>query len=579
MGVVSGQVLVVSVRALLGSSLALYLCSFTMALRENCCSPNFYTCCLAGRKTEVFAFLAEVLGITGMLVFSVDEYQRMSNFSRLSWAHALCDFGLALSLLGSILMACSQHSLAPGKAPAPRAPATPQGYQSLANNPRRSSSLQRGSLQSQASPFTGRTGPRVSGPIPSPAAIAAITAAVSPKQHRPGMTSLPTSPLRKMSSPASYPALDPLSSPARRKSSAQSCHFAGVYNQAKHPPVFISQQIRDDWRMQQSATWSEDMRAAEGGTWTRMRGGEDDQQQQQQSHVTEHHSNTWGAAVERERRWTHNVHCSDRDRRAASCTEQVSGPYRMPPSESYSEYHHAARCRLPPSASYCERYSAFPARLPPTSSPSRLPPTSSPSRLPPTFSPSPVSSSPTHYGSPVRDARGAHPQADKKPPRLMYQLSDPGLLPQHPRQRRRTLSSSEQPGDWQRPGSGGSVPDRAPLREESAYEEERPTHTSSYHGYPNPIPGEAAPSPQRLAQPVVMYHNPLYAGHSPVTETVTARAMAAAPTSPYTRSTLPNMTSHHFLMQHQQGPQHQTFPRQQQASGMSASTYAYVTCE
>lgn len=46
------------VRALVGVCLGLYIMAFTMALRENCCAPTFYTCTLAGRKTEVFAFLA-----------------------------------------------------------------------------------------------------------------------------------------------------------------------------------------------------------------------------------------------------------------------------------------------------------------------------------------------------------------------------------------------------------------------------------------------------------------------------------------------------------------------------------------
>ncbi|XP_076462002.1 uncharacterized protein LOC143294415 [Babylonia areolata] len=575
-------VLVICVRGLLGASLVLYLFSFTMALRENCCSPNFYTCCLAGRKTEVFAFLAELLGISGMLLFSVDEYETRGDFSRLWWAHALCDFGLALSLLGSIMMACSQHSLSPvPKTPRGRMAAKPQGYQSLANNSHHNHHGRASTAgESQASPFQGRTGSRVSGPIPSPAAVAAITAAVSPRQQRlgSGVTSLPTSPLhRKLSSPASCSALDPLASPARRrKSSAQSCHFAGVHNQGKHPPVFFNQQM-DDWRMQQSATWSEDMRAEDAGTWTREMLRQHHEQQQQQHGSPQHAGGTWGSAVERERSWTHNVHC---DRRGAGCGEQYNNSssnnsptyMRTPPPKSYSEYHTAARARLPPSASYSEHQQHSP----------------SPGRLPPSATHSPVSSA-GHFASPGRDG-GHHrslPHPERKPGRLIYQYSDPGYPAPPPppvRQWRRLSSSSElhEQHHQQRPGSGG-FPD-PPEELLAVYEEERPTDTASYHGYPNPVPGEGeVTSPKkRFAQPVVLYHSPLHPGNSGVTETVTVRPLSSSSSSPYARSTLPNMTSqpnrHSLLHSQQQKPQHQTFPRQQ-ASYLASSMHAYVTCE
>ena len=83
----------------------------------------------------IFCFLSELLGITGMILFSINEYQVRGNFGRLSWGHALCDSGLAVSLIGSILMACSQQSPLPiTKAASGRYVATGKpGYDNLHN--------------------------------------------------------------------------------------------------------------------------------------------------------------------------------------------------------------------------------------------------------------------------------------------------------------------------------------------------------------------------------------------------------------------------------------------------------------
>ena len=42
----------------MGASIFAYVAALAMALKENCCTPDVHICCLAGRMTEVFAFLA-----------------------------------------------------------------------------------------------------------------------------------------------------------------------------------------------------------------------------------------------------------------------------------------------------------------------------------------------------------------------------------------------------------------------------------------------------------------------------------------------------------------------------------------
>nr|KAG5710164.1 hypothetical protein BaRGS_006683 [Batillaria attramentaria] len=166
-----------------------------------------------------------------MILFSIDEYESAGDFRRLSWAHALCDSGLAVSLIGSIMMACAQQTLPAAKAAAGRIVANPLG-----------------------------TTPVISGPYPSAAAAAAAAnAIVSPKQHRNngGIPSATSPQTKKQTSP--YPTLESQSSPSRRrKSSGQGKQFAGVHNQGKHPPVFASQHVQEEWRAQQSGAWSEE---------------------------------------------------------------------------------------------------------------------------------------------------------------------------------------------------------------------------------------------------------------------------------------------------------------------------------
>jgi hypothetical protein len=69
-----------------------------------------------------------------MILFSVHEYETYGSFYRLSWAHALCDAGLAVALIGSIMMACAQQSLPAAKAAAGSIVAGKPGYENLANN-------------------------------------------------------------------------------------------------------------------------------------------------------------------------------------------------------------------------------------------------------------------------------------------------------------------------------------------------------------------------------------------------------------------------------------------------------------
>ena len=38
-----------------------------------------------------------------------------------------------------------------------------------------------------------------------------------------------------------------------------------MHNHGKHPPLFASEHVQEEWRVQQSATWSEDMRVVEEG--------------------------------------------------------------------------------------------------------------------------------------------------------------------------------------------------------------------------------------------------------------------------------------------------------------------------
>ncbi|XP_076460214.1 uncharacterized protein LOC143293174 [Babylonia areolata] len=531
-----------AVRSVLGASLLLYLATFCMAIRENCCSVSFHTCCLGGRKTEVLAFLAELLGIAGVLLFSVKEYEAVGDFGRLSWAHALCDFGLAVSLIGSIMMACAQQSLPAAKAAAGRIVAKP-GYESLANNNRSASMQSRSTHCTQASPFQGRTTPHISGPFPSPAAIAAVNAAVSPKQQRAAMNG-PQG--RKLSSPTPYPALDShshnhnhnfnhnhcttttttaaaaattavaaTSSPSRRrKSSAQERQFAGVHNQGKHPPVYSSEHVQEEWRTQQSNTWSESMRAEDPGV-KQQRALKSQMEQEQ---ALAHHAHTWSAANERGRAWGQSAHTEhhhyDRDWRATSNYTEYTNP---PP-------HH---------------------NLPPPPAP-------------------PSTVAPASYGSPAREGYQDYPPPPpaEKPPRQMhvqggYQYPGPGY------------TSEGQGGNYlpppqhnPRPDSG-NFPDPPPPEQLLCYEEERPTETVSYHGFPNPIPGDMLPPPPGQVQPVVLYRSPSHPGQAPATHTAVAYRAQDPYHAPNPR---PPMTSHPPHQQHPQLQQpHQTFPRQQPA--------------
>ncbi|XP_025103564.1 uncharacterized protein LOC112569804 [Pomacea canaliculata] len=241
------DVFLMVVRALVGVCLGLYIMAFTMALRENCCAPTFYTCTLAGRKTEVFAFLAEIFGFAGIIVYSIDEFTMNGNLIRLSWAHALCGLGLFLSLIGSIMMACSQQSLPAAKAAAGRIIAKAPGYENLGHN--RSASLQsRTTIKTQMSPYQGRSAPVISGPYPSAAAAAAASATVSPKPPRAAATVTATGGSQSEAvhggrTSTSMHSLDAPASPSRRRTSGagQERQFAGVHNQGKHPPLFANQ--------------------------------------------------------------------------------------------------------------------------------------------------------------------------------------------------------------------------------------------------------------------------------------------------------------------------------------------------
>ena len=462
-----------------------------------------------------------------MVLFSIDEYERVGDFNRLSWGHALCDFGLAVSLIGSIMMACAQQSLPAAKAAAGRIVAKPQGYESLANN--RSASLQSRSTHcTQASPFEGRSTPHISGPYPSPEAIAAVNAAVSPKQQRPASAAAgAASPQqRKLSSPTPYPSLDSQSSPSRRrKSSGQGKQFAGVHNQSKHSPVFASQHVQDEWRVQQSATWSEDMREEEEDGVRKQRALKSQMEQQQ---GMKHHANTWSVANDQERLWGHSDlieqhHHYERDWRATSHSEQHGGHQpRMPPPPA------------PPSA-------VAPANYGP-------------------------------YGNPAREGYPGNPHADGRQVQAGYQYTGPGYHPPHAGGGQWVIPPPQNHFHQQRPDSG-NFPDPPPPEQLLCYEEERPTDTPSYHGYPNPIPGDVMPGPPQPMQPMVLYRAPSQPGQSPVTETVTIR-----PQDPYHAPASPLVATHHqhHSPQHQQQPQHQTFPRQQPAHP-PASPHSYST--
>ena len=503
-----------------------------------------------------------------MVLYSIDEYETEGDFNRLSWGHALCDFGLAVSLIGSIMMACAQQSLPAAKAAAGRIVAKPPGYESLAANHRSASLQSRSTHCTQASPFEGRPStPHISGPYPSPAAIAAVNAAVSPKQQRPASSaaggaasssSSASSPQqRKLSSPTPYPALgDPQASPSRRrKSSGQGKQFAGVYNHSKHPPLFASQHVQEEWRVQQSATWSEDMRVVEeemGSDGVRKQRAL--KSQIEQHHGLQQHANTWSASAnsgDRERSWAHSAyaeHHYDRDWRATSRSEQYGHP-KMPPPPA------------PPSAVAPANYGNYggPAR------------------------------EACYPGNPHQPADGGQALAGG------YRYPGPVGYPSHPQwgpQYQHYQQQQQQHHQQQQRPDSGNFPDPPPPEQLLCYEEERPTETPSYHGYPNPIPGDddvCVPFTQQApVQPVVLYRAPSQPGQSPVTETVTIRpqdpyhAPQPRPTTPHgsplvlTHIQQAQSPQHHHSPLHSQQQQHQTFPRQQPAHA-PASPHSYST--
>ncbi|KAL8600904.1 hypothetical protein ACOMHN_045041 [Nucella lapillus] len=549
-----------TMRSVLGASLLMYLITFAMAIRENCCAAIFYTCCLAGRKTEVLAFVAEMLGIAGVMLYSLQEYQTVGDFSRLYWAHALCDFGLAVSLIGSIMMACAQQSLPAAKAAAGRIVAKP-GYESLANNNRSASMQSRSTHCTQASPFQGRTTPHISGPYPSPAAIAAVNAAVSPKQQRANAINGPQH--RKLSSPTPYPALDSnhcTASPSRRrKSSAQEKQFAGLHNQSKHPPVFSSEHVQEDWcAQQQSYTWSESMRAEEPGVQQQRAL----KSQMELEQAVKHHSNTWSTANGRERAWGHGPHTEqnhyDRDWRDTSHSQPFTHPHPHPHPNPHPHLHPHPHPNPHP-------------QLHPHAHPNLPPPPAPPSAV-----------APANAGTPAKEGYQDYPPPDGRQVQAGYQYPGPGYgdgqWPQPPSQQYLSTPHHHQP----RPDSG-NFPDPPPPEQLLCYEEERSTETVSYQGFPTPVPGDVMPPPPGALQPVALYRAPSQPAHCPVIETVAIRPQGGYPPAPSARPPAPHaspaLASHHPHQQHPHYPYqpHQTFPRQQPAHPPAVNPNVYST--
>ena len=223
-------------------------------------------------------FVSELLGITSMIIYSVNEYEHTGDIRRLSWGHGICDVGLAISLVGSILMASAQQSVSAVKAKA----------KCVGNYSRDEVSVAEMNSEfhnTELSPFTGlalnrhcktngktkKVPAHVSGPFPSTAAIAAVNAAISPKaQRQQSCPDFESASLihSKDENGESFVTVTssclkcvPNSPTMNHKTSSIQEHriHSSLKNYAKHPSLLLGETRNGNHQVQHSVTWNEDM--------------------------------------------------------------------------------------------------------------------------------------------------------------------------------------------------------------------------------------------------------------------------------------------------------------------------------
>lgn len=543
-----------------------------------------------------FPSVTEIFGFAGIIVYSIDEFTVNGNLIRLSWAHALCGLGLFLSLIGSIMMACSQQSLPAAKAAAGRIIAKAPGYENLGHN--RSASLQsRTTIKTQMSPYQGRSAPVISGPYPSAAAAAAASATVSPKQPRAAATVTATGGSQSEAvhggrTSTSMHSLDAPASPSRRRTSGagQERQFAGVHNQGKHPPLFANQHFQSERRLHNSTSlegaWSEERRVLDPeGAERALRIRAEQQYRLEQMALARAEQQSWNASDERERSWVQHSHSS-------LLTQQ----------HQERQFH-----------SHVQLQACHPAYPPPPPPSAAVPPYAQhpnpvnhhlAAAVPP-YPHNPNSVSHHHQGAAV-SPYVQHPNQPVQQHYVEYQsyptMQGRQSLPQNVAYSYTGYPSCQASQGTQTRPDSGSFPD-PPTPEQllsltGMYPEDRGVEGPGYSvPYPGVVQGMELQQGQQVEalQPMVVYRAPSQPGMSPVTETVvikpqdpypaannprpvTPHSSPLAPTSHQRQHYHQQQLQHHHQQQllhhHQQQQQHQTFPRQSQAQLLHEQPYS-----